>query len=215
MIGFAETRAAACTIFSPMPPAPKMAIDWPIFSWALLLITPKPVVTAQPKRAASVGIEVAGDRRHAVLGNDRHLVERRDPAGVDGADLGLVDGRGRFQARAFPPVEHDLVVGLDRADAFADFQHDAGPLVAQQVRQEAIGPFDAVDLADLRAADAAGEDFDQHLAHGRPGHFDFLQHQRGLLLDQDCRERFHNGFLNVLITLRVMLTSERVVHYSK
>ena len=191
MIGFAETRAAACTMFRPMPPAPKMAIDWPIFSWALLLITPKPVVTAQPNRAATSASKsrgIAVTRFSETIAYSLKVVTQ--PA-LTRPISGLVDGRDRFQARALPPVEHDLVVGLDGADAFADFQHDAGPLVAQQVRQEAIGPFDAVDLADLRAADAAGEDLDQHLAHGRPGDFDFLQHQRGLLLDEDCGESFH------------------------
>ena len=48
MIGWPSTAAAAATAQSPMPPAPKIATDWPLRTFNVLMIAPAPVMTAQP-----------------------------------------------------------------------------------------------------------------------------------------------------------------------
>ena len=44
----------------PIPPAPNTTTDCPIATWALLVTTPKAVVTAQPKSAAASTSKSAG-----------------------------------------------------------------------------------------------------------------------------------------------------------
>src|SRR6266850_1987180 len=60
MIGLAVTSAAACTMLSPTPPAPNTTTDSPMRTLALFCTTPKPVVTAQPKSAATSASMSAG-----------------------------------------------------------------------------------------------------------------------------------------------------------
>src|SRR6266850_232593 len=60
MIGLAVTSAAACTMLSPTPPAPNTTTDSPMRTLALFCTTPKPVVTAQPKSAATSASTSAG-----------------------------------------------------------------------------------------------------------------------------------------------------------
>ena len=58
----------------------------------------------------------------------------------------------------------DAVARFHVADLRTDFAHDAAGLMAEQVRQAAVRALHAVNLADLRPADAAGLDVHQHLA---------------------------------------------------
>jgi len=88
-------------------------------------------------------------------------------------------------------VEHDAVARLHGPDALADLEHGAAALVAEQVGQEPVGSLHAVDLADLRSTDAAGEHPDEHLPELERGHLHLLDHEGLLLLDQDRCAGFH------------------------
>ena len=62
----------------------------------------------------------------------------------------------------------------------------------EQVRQELVRPFGSIDFIDLRTADAAAEDFDQHLAEPQRWRLDLLDDQRLFQLQQDCGFEFHS-----------------------
>ena len=82
-------------------------------------------------------------------------------------------------------MHHDLVAFPDRLDPFPHLQHRRATLVTQQVRQELIGAFGALDLVDLGAADAAVLHLDQHLAEAQAvGRLDFRELERRMLLHQ-------------------------------
>src|SRR5207245_11283885 len=92
---------------------------------------------------------------------------------------------GRLEASAFAPMADDAVAGFDRRDAFAALDDGGGGFVAEEVGQEFIGAFGAFDFIELRAADAAAENLDEHLAEAKRRRFDFLDHQRFLELDEN------------------------------
>ena len=109
-------------------------------------------------------VDLVGNRRHPVLRDDGVLVEGRHPAGVDRALTPAVVRRGRLDAAALAPVQHDAVALPDVADTRPDVFDDSASLVPEQVRQELVRPLHGVDLADLRAADPARVHAHQHLA---------------------------------------------------
>ena len=193
MIGQAATRAAPWTTLSPTPPQPKTAIDWPIFSCARLLISPRAVVTAQPIRAAiskgtSWGIGVT--RFSETTEYSLNVVTQPEltvrPFQTYLAGLAV-------DAGPFPPVEHDMVAGLDDGNAGAGFHHHAAAFVAQQVGQETVRPLGAGDLVELRTADAAALDAHEHLPHVQRLRLDLVEHQRGVEVFQDGCFEFHVG----------------------
>jgi hypothetical protein len=83
-------------------------------------------------------------------------------------------------------MEDDAVAGLDVADFRPDLHDDAPALVAEQVRQEAIRPFDAVNFAQLRAADAADVDLDQDLSVAEGRDFHLVEHEGMFLFNKNC-----------------------------
>ena len=90
-------------------------------------------------------------------------------------------------------MEDDPIPGLDGADTLADLQHGAAALMAEEVRQKPVGALHAIDLADLRPTDPAGEHLDEHLPEFERGHLHLLDHERLLLLDQDRGAGFHES----------------------
>ena len=86
----------------------------------------------------------------------------------------------------------DAVARLHRRHPFAAFNHDSGRLVAQQVGKEFVRAFRALDLVDLRAADAAAQDLDQDLTEPQRRRLDLLDHQGLLQLDQDGGFKLHS-----------------------
>jgi len=75
-------------------------------------------------------------------------------------------------------MSHILYLGPEGTHSHeAALQHFGGPLVPEQVRQEAVGALHAVDLADLGAADPADLHFDENLAVGEGGKLDLGESQ--------------------------------------
>ena len=85
-------------MFRPIPPAPKTAIDWPILSRASWLITPKAVVTAQPKSTALSGSKSAGMVVIRFSDTTATSLKVVDPAGIHRPQPGAVAGCDRLQA---------------------------------------------------------------------------------------------------------------------
>ena len=69
-----------------------------------------------------------------------------------------------------------MVAGLQRGHAGADLAHDAGALVAEDRREQALG-IGARQRVGVGVADAGGLDLDQHLAGLRPLDVDGLDGQ--------------------------------------
>jgi hypothetical protein len=85
----------------------------------------------------------------------------------------------------------DAVAGLDGGNAFADFHDGGSGFVSEQVREELVRSFGALDLIELRAADAAAQDFDQDLAKPERRRLDFLDHEGVLEFDENGGAESH------------------------
>ena len=138
------------------------------------------------------GVEIRWDRGQPVLGDDRVVVEGGHPTRVHGLAVPPIGRRLRLDASTQAPVHHDLVRPLHRRYAFARLEYGGAALVAEQVGEKPIRALGPVDLIDLRAADPAVVDLDEHLPEAQTlGGFDLRQLQRRLLLDQDRRVDSH------------------------
>ena len=127
-------------------------------------------------------------------------IEKRDGAvrhqalalrGADGgAQIGLARQAGRALA-AFGRIERDDVVALlDRGDARADVDDDAGALMAEDRRKQAFR-IGARQRELVGVADAGRLDLDQHLAVARTVEVDLHDLQRLSGGDGDCGAGFH------------------------
>jgi hypothetical protein len=76
----------------------------------------------------------------------------------------------------------DLRAGLD---------DHAAALVAEQVREVFVGALDALDLTELRAADAAGADLDEDLAVAEGGELDLVDQERLALFNKNGGGSLH------------------------
>jgi hypothetical protein len=89
-------------------------------------------------------------------------------------------------------VAHYAIARRDVGDLRTNLKHNCPGLMAQQMRKKLVRTFDSVDLADLRAADAAHEHFHENLAELWRGHLDLLDHEGFFLLDEDRSAGFHS-----------------------
>ena len=88
-----------------------------------------------------------------------------------------------MKANAFAPMTYHAVTNFDAGDSFADFHDDGRGFVAEEVRKEFVGTFCAFDFVDLRAADAAAKNPNQHLAETERRRFNLLDDEGLLELD--------------------------------
>ena len=134
-------------------------------------------------------VEAGRDNGETILGNDGFVVECGDPAGVNGFVAPTVFGRLGLEPAGGPPVENDMVAGLDAGDALPDPLDDAGALMAEEVRKEFIGALGSFDLVDLGAADSAVVNADMNLAEGQLlRHLEFGDFERSVGLNKDGGE---------------------------
>ena len=171
---------------SPTPPTPKTTTDWPIFTLSVVVDHANGGRDGAAEKRRQFWIEIGGNRREAVLGHDRVVVEGGHPARVDLAAVPQVRRGLGLDAVARPPMHHDLVALLDGLHAFAGLEHGAAALVAQQVGKELVRALGAFDLVDLRAADAAVVHLYKHLAESQaPRRLDFRQLEGRMLLHEN------------------------------
>ncbi|MNQ60962.1 hypothetical protein D3C85_752630 [compost metagenome] len=78
-----------------------------------------------------------------------------------------------------------MVAGLERGDAFADFDHHARAFVAQHGGEQALGII-AAQREGIRVADAGVRDLHQHFAALRGRDVDFNDFQRLAGSECDC-----------------------------
>ncbi len=83
------------------------------------------------------------------------------------------------------------VARFDVANFRADFAHRRTGFVAEQVRQPFVRSFHAVNLTDLRAANARGMNFHKHLAVAQRRYFHFIEDKWLALFNQYGGGSFH------------------------
>ena len=147
--------------------------------------------TAEERGGAKV--EAVRYNCEAVLGDDGLIVECGDPAGVNGFVAPTVFGRLGLEPPGGPPVENDMVAGLDAGDALPYPLDDARSLVAEEVGQKFIGALGGLDLVDLGTADSAVVKADMNLTEGQLlRHLEFGDFERSVGLNEDGGEHERN-----------------------
>jgi outer membrane receptor protein involved in Fe transport len=131
-------------------------------------------------------VEIFRDDGDAIFGDNGVAVKGGDPAGVYGFAISRVFGRIALESGAGAPMEDDVIAGGDGFDAIADGEDFAGAFVTEEVGEPAVFAFDAVDFADLAAADAAVGEFDEDLAEVEfRGEIDGIDDEGFPLFDED------------------------------
>jgi hypothetical protein len=145
------------------------------------------------EQGADFEIGVGWNGGDAILGEDGVLLERGDAAGVHGATLPGIERAAGLDAASGAPMADDAIADFDMANFGADFEDSGAGFVAKQVREPAIGAFDAVDFADLRAADAGDVDVDEHLTETEAWQLDLIEDERLALFHEDRGGGFHGA----------------------
>ena len=78
------------------------------------------------------------------------------------------------------------------ADFGTHFQDDAAALMAEQVGQETVRAFDAVNFPELRPANAADVDLDKDLSVAQRRNLHLVEHEGMLLFNQNGGGGFQN-----------------------
>ena len=92
-------------------------------------------------------IGIGGDLSDAVFRNDSEILKCGDIAGVDGLRAEPVFRRRGLDARAGPPMEHDVVTGFDVGNLGANLDDDATAFVAEAVERIEYEPARTAALA--------------------------------------------------------------------
>jgi hypothetical protein len=88
-------------------------------------------------------------------------------------------------------VADHAITCRDVGDLGPDLEDNRPGLMAQQMWKKLVRTFNAIDLADLRSANARGMNLHEHLPALERRHFDFIDDQRLALFDQNGSGRFH------------------------
>ena len=100
-------------------------------------------------------VKALWNRSEPVLGNNRILVKRGHPAGIQALALPLINRGCRLNSGALSPVQHNMVAGLNNSNARPACLNNCTALVPEEVRQKLVRTFYAIYLVKLRAAHAA------------------------------------------------------------
>src|SRR3972149_120453 len=190
--------AQPATTERPTPPTPMMATESPGRTWAALMAAPTPFMTAQPTGAvASTATSLSSGRTIcSSRTTSRAQVNVPTLAGGPKVTGGARKGdprhpRSRAADRvALHPGHHDVVALFDVRHVFAGGGDDAGRLVAED---DGYGRVGAVELVQLRVADAGGELPDQDLARAGVRQVDVVDDHGLSGLDEDGGRRLHSA----------------------
>src|SRR5262249_37817556 len=140
------------------------------------------------RRAAHVVVQRLAVEREARGAVGHHALAL---GGADrGAEVGLARQAGRALA-AFGRVERDNVIALlHRGDAGPDIDHDAGALVAEDRREQALRVLARARVL-VGVADAGRLDLDQHLAGLGAVELDRCHLERLARPERHCRTPIH------------------------
>ena len=135
--------------------------------------------------------DIFADGCEAVFRDDGTFIESSDPSRINGAAVPKVLRAAGLDTGALAPVEDDVISLAQVSYAGSGFKDDATALVAQQVREEFILPFFAIDLAQLSAADAALANLHENLAAIEGWDFNVIHDQRRVEGFEYCGFGFH------------------------
>jgi hypothetical protein len=97
-----------------------------------------------------------------------------------------------MNAGAFAPVQANVVARLYLGDTRPNLLDDSAAFMAEKVRQKLVGALDRGNLAELRAANAADSDADEHLPDIETRQLDLIEQERSTALFQDGGPGLHS-----------------------
>jgi hypothetical protein len=134
--------------------------------------------------------------QHLAAERESRAAVRHQALALGGADGGAQVGLARETRRALPAFRRverdDVVAGLQRGHARPDLDHDAGALMPEDSREQALG-IGARKRELVGVADAGGLDLNQHLAGLWAVELDGFHLERLARLERHRRTHIHCG----------------------